>query len=64
MFWDKRREAVEKAERDYMPHVWSKLIFDKTNTNAVLNGTGIAPPHPTSYFVKLLEYQAKTLKLV
>ena len=63
MFWDRRRDAVVKAEKAYMPYAWSKLIFDKTNTNALLEGTGIATPHPKSYFVKLLEYQAKTLKL-
>jgi thioester reductase-like protein len=63
MFWDKRRDTVVKAENNYMPYCWSKLIFDKTNTHAALNGTGITTPHARSYFVKLLEYQAKTLKL-
>jgi thioester reductase-like protein len=63
MFRDSRKEVARKAEI-YMPYFWSNLIFDKTNTNAVLNGSGITTPHVRSYFVKLLEYQAKTLKLV
>jgi thioester reductase-like protein len=60
--WDKRRPVAEKAEA-YLPYAWSKLIFDKTNTNAMLDGSGITTPHARSYFVKLLEYQAKALRI-
>jgi thioester reductase-like protein len=63
LFWDSRKEIARKAEI-YMPYAWSNLIFDKTNTNTVLNGSGITTPHVKSYFVKLLEYQAKALRIV
>ena len=43
--------------------MWSHLMFDKTNTNAVLRGTGITTPHARSYFVKLLEYEAKAPRI-
>ena len=46
-----------------MPYAWSNLVFDKARTNAALEGSGITTPHVRSYFVKLLEYQAKALKL-
>jgi thioester reductase-like protein len=61
-FWDARREIVEKAEKNYMPYMWSNLIFDKTNTDAILGKLGITVPHVKSYFVKLLEYQAKAVR--
>ena len=62
-FWDPRREIVEKAEKNYMPYMWSNLIFDKTNTDAMLGKLGITVPHVKSYFVKLLEYQANALRI-
>jgi thioester reductase-like protein len=62
-FWDSRRQIVEKAEKNYMPYAWSNLIFDKTNTDALLAKTGITVPHVKSYFVKLLEYQANALRI-
>jgi thioester reductase-like protein len=62
MFWDSRVEVVRKAET-YMPYCWSNLIFDKARTDAALEGSGIEVPHVRSYFVKLLEYQAKALKI-
>jgi len=63
LFWDSRRQIVEKAEKNYMPYAWSNLIFDKTNTEAILGKFGITTPHAKSYFVKLLEYQARTLRV-
>jgi hypothetical protein len=63
MFWDSRVEIVRKAET-YWPYAWSNLLFDKTNTNTVLNGSGITTPHVRSYFIKLLEYQAKALRIL
>jgi len=60
--WGKRREPMLKADK-YFPYAWTKFVFDKTNTDSVLEGTGIKTPHARSYFVKLLEYQARTLKL-
>jgi thioester reductase-like protein len=62
LFWDSRNDVARKAE-SYMPYAWSNFVFDKTHTNAVLEGAGIVTPHARSYFVKLLEYQAKTLRL-
>lgn len=62
VIWGKRREPMLKADK-YFPYAWTKFMFDKTNTNSVLDGTGITTPHARSYFVKLLEYQARTLKL-
>jgi thioester reductase-like protein len=61
-FWDSRRQIVEKAE-NFMPYAWSNLIFDKTNTDAIVEKLGITTPHAKSYFVKLLEYQAKALRI-
>src|ERR1700722_3324444 len=61
LFWDSRVDVARKAEI-YMPYAWSNLIFDKTRTDAVLEGSGITTPHARSYFVKLLEYQAKARK--
>ena len=46
-----------------MPYAWSNLIFDKTNTDAIVGKLGITTPHAKSYFVKLLEYQAKALRI-
>jgi thioester reductase-like protein len=62
LFWDSRVNVARKAEI-YMPYAWSNLIFDKSRTTALLEGTGIETPHVRDYFLKLLEYQAKTLKL-
>jgi hypothetical protein len=62
LFWDSRVDVARKAEI-FMPYAWSNLIFDKTRTNALLEGTGIHTPHVKTYFVKLLEYQAKALKI-
>jgi hypothetical protein len=45
-----------------MPYAWSNLVFDKTRTDALLAGTGIAVPHARTYFRKLLEFQAKAVK--
>jgi thioester reductase-like protein len=58
LFRDRRKEVARKAYI-YMPYFWSNLIFDKTNTDSLLEGTGITTPHPRSYFLKLLEYQAR-----
>jgi len=60
--WGKRRDPMLKADK-YFPYAWTKFMFDKTNTNSLLEGTGVTTPHARSYFVKLLEYQARTLKL-
>jgi thioester reductase-like protein len=60
--WGKRREPMLKADK-YFPYAWTKFLFDKTNTDRILEGTGIKTPHPRDYYLKLLEYQAKTLKL-
>lgn len=60
--WGKRREPMLKADK-YFPYAWTRFMFDKTNTDAILEGTGIKTPHPKDYFLKLLEYQAKALKL-
>jgi thioester reductase-like protein len=60
--WGKRRDPMLKADK-YFPYAWMKFQFDKTNTDELLEGTGITTPHPKAYFLKLLEYQAQTLKL-
>ncbi len=60
--WGKRREPMLKADK-YFPYAWTRFMFDKTNTDKLLEGTGIRTPHPRDYFLKLLEYQAKALKL-
>jgi thioester reductase-like protein len=60
---DSRTETARKLEETYWAYAWSNRIFDKTNTNAVLNGTGITTPHARTYFRKILEYQAKALKI-
>ena len=62
LYWGTKREFGLKAGV-YLPYLWMKLTFDKTNTNSLLEATGITTPHARSYFVKLLEYQAKTLRL-
>ena len=61
MFWNKRINVARRAEV-YMPYAWSNLIFDKTRAAAILDGAGIKTPHARTYFVKLLEYQAKATK--
>jgi thioester reductase-like protein len=62
LVWGKKRELGRKGEV-YLPYLWMKLVFDKTNTDALLEGTGITTPHARLYFVKLLEYQARALRL-
>jgi hypothetical protein len=62
LFWDSRVDVARKAEI-YMPYAWSNLVFDKARINAVLEGSGVETPHARTYFVKLLEYQAKALKI-
>jgi hypothetical protein len=62
LFWDSRVDVARKAEI-YLPYAWSNLIFDKALTDAALDGSGVTAPHVRSYFVKLLEYQAKALKI-
>ncbi len=62
LFWDSRVDSARKAET-YLPYAWSNLIFDKTHTDAALAESGIVAPHTREYFVKLLEYQAKALKI-
>ncbi|HEX3769522.1 MAG TPA: SDR family oxidoreductase [Polyangiaceae bacterium] len=61
LFFDKRVNVAKRAEV-YMPYAWSNLVFDKTRTDALLAGTGIAVPHARTYFRKLLEFQAKAVK--
>jgi thioester reductase-like protein len=62
LYWGTKREFGLKG-KVYLPYLWMKLEFDKTNTDKLLEGTGITTPHARSYFLKLLEYQAKTLRL-
>ncbi len=62
LFWDSRVGVATKAEV-YMPYAWSNLVFDKARIDAALAGTGVEAPHARTYFVKLLEYQAKALKI-
>ncbi len=62
LFWDSRVDVARKAEI-FLPYAWSNLVFDKARTEAALEGSGIDVPHARTYFVKLLEYQAKALKL-
>ncbi|HLK41686.1 MAG TPA: SDR family oxidoreductase [Polyangiaceae bacterium] len=61
LFWDSRKELARRAEI-FMPYAWSNLVFDKTNTDTLLAGSGITVPHCRTYFVKLLEYQAKAAR--
>ncbi|MDP9001092.1 MAG: SDR family oxidoreductase [Myxococcota bacterium] len=61
VLWGKRRAATLKGEH-YLPYLSSKKIFDKTNTDAVA-GLGIAIPHPSSYFRRLVAFQARALQL-
>ena len=61
LFWDKRIDMARKAEI-YMPYAWSNLVFDKTRADAILGAAGVKVPHARTYFLKLLEYQAKATK--
>jgi thioester reductase-like protein len=58
VIWGKKRKLMLKGEH-YMPYGSTKFEFDKTNTYAGLEGTGITTPHPRDYFEKLLTFQAK-----
>ena len=58
VLWGKRRAAMLKGEH-YLPYLSSKHAFDKTNTDAHLAPLGIRVPHPTSYFGRLLTFQAR-----
>jgi thioester reductase-like protein len=58
VIWGKKRKLMLKGEH-YMPYGSSKFEFDKANTYAGLEGTGITTPHPRDYFEKLLTYQQK-----
>jgi thioester reductase-like protein len=58
----KKRKYILTAET-YMNYASSNFVFDKTNTNRALAGTGITTPDPRAYFPKLLQYQAKALGL-
>jgi thioester reductase-like protein len=62
LFWDSRVGVATKAEI-FMPYAWSNLVFDKSRIDAALDGSGLEAPHVRTYFVKLLEYQAKALKI-
>jgi long-chain acyl-CoA synthetase len=62
IFRDHRKDVVRKAEV-FMPYFWSNLVFDKTNTDSLLEGTGIETPHPRAYLSKLLEYHARMLQV-
>jgi thioester reductase-like protein len=58
LIWGKKRKLMLKGEH-YMPYGSTKFEFDKTNTHAGLEGTGITTPHPRDYFEKLLTYQTR-----
>jgi thioester reductase-like protein len=58
VIWGKKRKLMLKGEH-YMPYGSTKFEFDKTNTYAALEGSGITTPHPRDYFEKLLTYQQK-----
>jgi thioester reductase-like protein len=59
--WGKKRRAMLKGEH-YLPYLSSRFVFDTSNTKACLNGSGTAP-HVSSYFGKLLEFQAQATRL-
>jgi thioester reductase-like protein len=59
VLWGKRRAAMLKGEH-YLPYLSSKCAFDKANTDECLAAFGIRVPHPTSYFSRLLAFQART----
>jgi len=58
VLWGKRRAAMLKGEH-YLPYLSSRHAFDKTNADAHLASLGIRVPHPTSYFGRLLAFQAR-----
>jgi thioester reductase-like protein len=48
---------LQKAASIYYPYMLSEPVFDRTNTDAVLAGSGIQlPPMDLSYFKKLFDY--------
>ena len=54
-------ETMLKAEK-YIPYASSKLVFDKTRTDAGLRGSGVVTPHPRSYLDKQVQFQEQTLR--
>jgi thioester reductase-like protein len=58
VIWGKKRKLMFKGEH-YMPYGSTKFEFDKTNTYAGLQGSGVTTPHPRDYFEKLLTYQQR-----
>ncbi len=55
-------KLVQKATSAYDPYMLSEPVFDRTNTDKVLAGSGIAlPPINSAYFKKLLDY-ARSVK--
>jgi thioester reductase-like protein len=59
--WGKKRAAMLRGEY-YLPYLSSELDFDKTTTDECLSGSGIKVPHASSYFRKLVAFQARTLR--
>ncbi|HZU82958.1 MAG TPA: SDR family oxidoreductase [Polyangiaceae bacterium] len=58
--WGKKRAAAMKGEY-YLPYLSSKMVFDKSNTDALLRGSNVAVSHPRTYFRKLVAFQARAL---
>jgi thioester reductase-like protein len=63
VLWGKKRAAMLKGEY-FLPYLSSQFVFDKTNTDACLEGLGITVPRPASYFRKLIAFQARVLGFV
>jgi thioester reductase-like protein len=55
-------DVLAKGDK-YIPYAFTKLLFDKTHTDACLLGTGIKTPHPSTYYEKLLQFQEQALKV-
>ncbi len=55
-------DVLSKGDK-YIPYAFTKLLFDKTHTDAGLVGTGITTPHPRTYYEKLLQFQEQTLRV-
>jgi hypothetical protein len=62
LVWGKRRRPLLMADK-YFPFVWTKIHFDKTNTDGLLAPAGVKTPRAVDYYARLLEAQAQRLKL-
>jgi hypothetical protein len=54
---NKIERLIQKSTSVYDPYMLAEPVFDRTNTDKVLTGSGIElPPMGLPYFKKLLDY--------